>query len=431
MSHLKNSRTLLVLFAMGFLLLSKPGQIAASPTPASISASARAKGKLVADYYLAKNVLPKNFQYYDACSYYGACLYGAEIADTSYRKSIYDRYKKNMPGSISTGDVDKNSCAILPLHLFRLTKDSSLLRLGKASADASLKNDGYRRYAADDMYMTGSLMIQAYRATRDTAYLNFCAEYVTTYCAKLQQPSGLYWHRVGSKWPWGRGNGWAAASCTELLQELPPGHPKYKAVLDGYKKHMAGLLTVQKPSGMWMQLLGSDDSRNWEETSCTSMFLFAIFTGLEKGWLDETTFVGPAKKAWNALAEYVDSKGILRNVCVGYYGDGSESGYLTVSKSNTGDAHGVGAFLWAASAAIRLFASTPIRPEPVSSGQSLTPLLPCPGKSACFDMLGRTIQATGNTGRPLHPSGIFIFQQGLANKKTNCRTSVAIHRGNR
>jgi hypothetical protein len=99
MSHLKNSRTLLVLFAMGFLLLSKPGQIAASPTPASISASARAKGKLVADYYLAKNVLPKNFQYYDACSYYGACLYGAEIADTSYRKSIYDRYKKNMPHS--------------------------------------------------------------------------------------------------------------------------------------------------------------------------------------------------------------------------------------------------------------------------------------------------------------------------------------------
>jgi rhamnogalacturonyl hydrolase YesR len=42
--------------------------------------------------------------------------------------------------------------------------------------------------------MTGSLMIQAYRATNDTKYLDFCVNYLTSYMNNLQQANGLYWH---------------------------------------------------------------------------------------------------------------------------------------------------------------------------------------------------------------------------------------------
>jgi hypothetical protein len=83
------------------------------------------------------------FNYFDACSYYGACLYGIAIKDSSFYKSIYTKYKSNKPGSIPTGEVDKNSSGLLPLYLGMLSKDSSLTKLGKAAADNSKQHDGY------------------------------------------------------------------------------------------------------------------------------------------------------------------------------------------------------------------------------------------------------------------------------------------------
>jgi hypothetical protein len=48
--------------------------------------------------------------------------------------------------------------------------------------------------------MTGSLMVQAYRATGDTSYLNFFADYLLNHTCKLQQFNDFYWHNLqGSK----------------------------------------------------------------------------------------------------------------------------------------------------------------------------------------------------------------------------------------
>jgi rhamnogalacturonyl hydrolase YesR len=75
--------------------------------------------------------------------------------------------------------------------------------------------------------------------------------------------------------------GWAAAGNAELIQILPKEHKNYDEVVTGFKKQMKGFLEVQLDNGMWPQLLGSTDSKNWEETSGTSMFVFALFTGME------------------------------------------------------------------------------------------------------------------------------------------------------
>jgi rhamnogalacturonyl hydrolase YesR len=330
-----------------------------------ISANAKEKGKLVANDYMSGNRQPNSssFNYFDACSYYGICMLSMAINDSSLYKSVYTRYKNNKPSSIPTGDVDKNSCGLLPLYLFKLSKDSTLLKLGIAAADNSLQKNGYPRTAIDDTYMTGSLMVQAYRATGDMKYLDFFAEYLITYMGKLQQANGLYWHKLDSKNFWGRGNGWGAASATELLMELPKTHTKYAAVLDGYRKQMTGLLNVQKESGMWMQLLDSKDSKNWEETSGTAMFLFAIFTGLKNGWLDKETFLEPAKKGWTALTGYLQG-GKLTRVAAGFWPTtGTAADYLNASIGGPGDSHGTAAFLWAATAAVEYFS------EPVSITQ--------------------------------------------------------------
>jgi rhamnogalacturonyl hydrolase YesR len=395
---------------------------AAAPTSSELLTSAKNKGKLVADDYISRNILPNSssFNYFDACSYYGACVYGNALKDSSFFKSIYTKYKNNKPASIPTGDVDKNSNGLLPLFLGIQAKDSSLIKLGKAAADNSKQHDGYQRTAIDDTYMTGALMVQAYRATGDTSYLDFFADYLLIYMSKLQQPNGLYWHKLDSKNFWGRGNGWGAAGATELLQVLPTTHKKYAAVLDGYKKQMTGLLAVQKANGIWMQLLDSKDAKNWEETSGTAMFLFAMFTGLKNKWLDEETFLGPATKGWTALTGYLQGSK-LTNVAAGFWpSTGGASDYLNASRGQPGDSHGTAAFLWAATAVIQYY-STPVsinnrntspRIQTASSrGNTLN-------VTTFFDLRGRSIPFNKVIGtQPLHATGIYFGRCTEVNEK--------------
>ena len=98
------------------------------------------------------------------------------------------------------------------------------------------------RYWIDDVWMIGSLQIQAWRVSRDPKYLDHAALMARLYMEKLQQPNGLFFHGPNARFHWGRGNGWVAAGLAELLSELPPSHKDYAAVMGAYQRMMAGLL---------------------------------------------------------------------------------------------------------------------------------------------------------------------------------------------
>ena len=284
------------------LLFAAPAGSQSVPSDEEVLQSAIDKGKQAADYWIqrsGKNPSTTNY-YADICSYYGACLYGDAMDDNSYFEQIDSRYNRTQ--AISSANIDECSCGILPLHLYLHNQNQQQRQLGINAAEANLQHDGFVRNAIDDTYMTGSLHIQAYRATENEKYLDFAADYLTMYQGNLQQSNGLYWHhRDLSHQFWGRGNGWGAASSAELLREIPEDHEKYDDFIDHYKKHMQGLVDAQLESGMWPQLLMSTDARNWEETSGSSMFVFALFTGLELGILDTATFLTPAKRGWMAV----------------------------------------------------------------------------------------------------------------------------------
>ena len=382
----------------------------AATVNSDVLASGRAKGKLVADYWVKSSGKSPTSDYYaDACSFYGSIRFGEANNDSSYYQTIYNRYK-NRTNPIPTGDVDKNSAGLLPLYLFTKSRDSAMLKLGKAAADASVKAGGYKRDAIDDTYMTGSLMIQAYRATGDITYLNFCADYIVYYQGKLLQDSnGLYWHRIGSKHFWSRGNGWGASSTTELLLELPKTHAKYTDVLAGFQKHMNGLLNAQKSHGLWMQLLDSDASNNWVETSGSAMFLFAMFTGMEKGWLDSATFLEPAKKGWNALLGYLGNDGKLKNICTGFWGDGTAASYLNAAHNEAGNAHGTCGFLWASAAIINLFTAPVGIHERIIIERNTFQQSTAAGAGVVFDLMGRVVPVTaGSEASRFSPSGLLL-----------------------
>jgi rhamnogalacturonyl hydrolase YesR len=83
------------------------------------------------------------------------------------------------------------------------------------------------------------------------------------------------------------------------------------------------------------------------------MFVFALATGLDKGWLPEDEFMDKTLAGWKALAGYVNNKGEVENVCVGTNAKAKKKHYLTRPKS-TGNYHGQAAVLWAAAAMVRL-----------------------------------------------------------------------------
>lgn len=131
------------------------------------------------------------------------------------------------------------------------------------------------------MFMITALQVQAYRATGDAVYLDRAARVLATYLERLQQPGGLFFHTSDSRFYWGRGNGWVVAGLTELLSELPVGHPRRAAIFAGYRRMMASLLAQQGADGMWRQLI--DKPEAWPERSSTAMFAFAMATGVRRG----------------------------------------------------------------------------------------------------------------------------------------------------
>ena len=332
-----------------------------SPKPEPIHLTGITPSPVETGKKIVDNISGRRFgwRYQKVCTYYGALM----LAEVSGEKNITNRMEKGYAPFLEKrrkphfGHVDYNVFGIWPFELYRRTGNEKYLEIPRRLADqefSSLQADGLTalsRFWVDDMYMVGSLQVQAYKSLGDTTYLNRAARQLVVYCERLQRDNGLFHHRKDAPFFWGRGNGWAAASMTEVLRELPAGNKYYPPLLAAYQKMMSALAGLQGADGMWHQLL--DDPESYPESSCTGMFIYALATGLANGWLPENEFRQKVLKGWSALAGYVNNKGEVRNVCVGTNAKDNKKHYLKRPKS-TGNFHGQAAVLWAASAMAKL-----------------------------------------------------------------------------
>jgi len=333
--------------------------------------------KIVADLF-TRDLANENYiqrrgmSYPEVCDAYGCLRFAGELKDQALLDKLTKRYAVFLtPGGTAyiprANSVDNSVFGILPMEIYRQSPqkpaDKPWLDLGKASADAEWANpraDGltpFTRMWVDDMFMITALQSEAFRVTKDKVYLDRAAKEVAAYLKSMQQPSGLFFHAADSPYCWGRGNGWFAVGMAELLSVLPADHPQHAAILEGYKKMMAGLLKYQAKDGMWRELIDIDSDQNWGETSGTGMFVFSMAVGVRNGWLDEATYKEPTKKAWTALATHINADGKVRDVCIGTNkasqtirtgpGPAMQQFYLSRQKI-IGDYHGEAAFIWAA-----------------------------------------------------------------------------------
>lgn len=320
-------------------------------------------GKRLADHFVASpHQYTATIHYSEVCAWYGALTFAELTHDTALRDALIKKYEPLMPGGAEASripqrhHVDDSIFGILSLEIARQTKDPKQLEIGKAWADRQWESpqpdglSGETRYWIDDMYMLTILQLEAYRATGDKKYLDRDANEMVSYLDKLQQPNGLFYHAQDVPFFWGRGDGWVAAGMAEMLRTLPADHPQRPRILKGYKLMMESLLRYQGKDGMWRQLIDRDDA--WPETSSTAMFSFAMITGVKNGWLDAATFGPAARKAWIAVAGYIDQNNDITSVCEGT-GKKNDLDYYYMRGRRTGDFHGQAPVLWAASALLR------------------------------------------------------------------------------
>jgi len=319
-------------------------------------------GKRVAEHFVTSPHQGEHVFYGEVGTWYGALTFAHLTSDKELQEKLIRRFDPLLPGGVDTNligtrrHVDDEIFGVIPLEISILIKEPKYQAYGKGYADRQWENpqpDGLSaetRYWIDDMYMLTVLQLEAFRASGDKKYLDRAALEMASYLDKLQQPNGLFYHSPDVPFFWGRGDGWVAAGMAEMLRDLPSDHPQRARIVTGYKKMMAALLRYQGKDGMWRQLIDHEEA--WPESSSSGMFTFALISGVKNGWLEPATYGPAARKAWIALAGYVDQNSDVTSVCEGT-NKKNELEYYLERKRRTGDFHGQAPILWSASALLR------------------------------------------------------------------------------
>lgn len=210
----------------------------------------------------------------------------------------------------------------------------------------------------DDMYMGIPALAQMGTYTGEKRYFDEAARQVLQFSKRMfVEEKGLYMHgwvegtSAHPAFHWGRANGWALLTLTEVLEALPESHPERKNILRLYKAHVAGIAALQSGSGFWHQLLDRNDS--YLETSATAIYVYCIARGINNGWLDAVSYAPVAQLGWSAVSTQINAKGQVENICVGT-GMAFDAAFYYHRPVNVFAAHGYGPVLLSGAEMINL-----------------------------------------------------------------------------
>ncbi|WP_309120894.1 glycoside hydrolase family 88 protein [Paenibacillus sp.] len=148
---------------------------------------------------------------------------------------------------------------------------------------------------------------------------------------------------------WGRSLGWYGMALADFLDALPAEHPGRPEIAAALGRFVDGLVRFQDESGLWYQVVDKGDrADNWLETSCTSLFVYAIAGAARHGCAGEERLEA-ARRGYRGLIERLRTDGegrlVVPDICIGTSA-GDYRNYVTRPVSDN-DLHGVGAFVLA------------------------------------------------------------------------------------
>lgn len=216
---------------------------------------------------------------------------------------------------------------------------------------------------ADGVYMVAPFLVEYGKEFHDSTYANDeAARQLQVYGSHLQVGSGLLRHAYDESrtapWSdpatglapehWCRAVGWYSMALVDVLDALPAGHPRRPALIGILRKLAAGLERYQDPAtGRWFQVIDRGDrADNWTETSCSSMFTYALSRGADRGHLDPH-YAAVAERGYQGVLDKVslgpDGRTELTGISVGT--NVGDYAYYVARTRATNDFHGLGAFL--------------------------------------------------------------------------------------
>ena len=211
---------------------------------------------------------------------------------------------------------------------------------------------------SDDFYMGVPALAEMGRMTGDGKWFDDAVKNALQMSARLfDQERGIYTHGWNANNPdaprfyWGRANGWAVLTLSDLLDVLPKNHPGYEPVLAQLRALLRGVAQYQSGTGLWHQMLDRNDS--YLETSASAMFVYGIAHAINQGWISPTTYGSIAQAGWAGLTTRIKDDGQVDGTCVGTTFAGDEA-YYYARPANARALHGYGPVLLAGAEMIQL-----------------------------------------------------------------------------
>jgi unsaturated rhamnogalacturonyl hydrolase len=228
----------------------------------------------------------------------------------------------------------------------------------------------------DGLYMGLPFQIEYAQATGQTDLIDDALRQFSTALALTADVGGLYVHGYddsrSQSWAdpltgqspaiWARAVGWLAMALVDALVVLPDDGAT-APLRERARLLLAGIVARQTETGLWMQVLDNPTlAGNYEETSASAMFAYALLRAARLGLLQDeeaNAAISAGRRALEALLETrlkVDEKGVTRLTGIvhvaglggfeGNYRDGSPEYYLTEPVVSD-DAKGVGPLMMA------------------------------------------------------------------------------------
>jgi unsaturated rhamnogalacturonyl hydrolase len=147
---------------------------------------------------------------------------------------------------------------------------------------------------------------------------------------------------------WARAIGWYAMTLINVLDLIPKDQPNREELIKILNQLANAFEKYQdKSTGLWYQVVDKGSvSGNWLETSASSMYTYAMWMGVKRGYLPKR-FRNVALKGYNGELTQIlidkDGMANIANMCEGT--NVADINYYFARKRNTNDFHGIGAFL--------------------------------------------------------------------------------------
>lgn len=249
----------------------------------------------------------------------------------------------------------------------------------------------------DQMWLDGLFMASPFLAhygkvfEEPTAFDDVAKQLLLMDKVGYDAKSGLYYHAWDAKrvqpWAnkqtgqsphfWGRALGWYAMALVDSLDFFSPTHPEVDHLNEVLRRVADGVVRWQDPkSGLWWQVLDQGDrAGNYLESTASSMFVYALAKGINRGYLPREKYLPAVLKGYEGIIRdfirtdpdasvhltrccevaglgYTNSKGRTR--------DGSFDYYVTEPIVDN-DLKGVGPFILAGLEVQQLVTQAPVK----------------------------------------------------------------------